>query len=181
MNININKLFPENRKDLIQSLELCDFLYEVSIKFGLNYRETNNESIRIFFKLISLWRDWEFKNIKEYRQLLYDHYYWKSRQYYYEKIEEFVSNKITIIDFINQVLYPILSDKDEANELLNDFQHQEKITLDPNSLGFSKIIISLIPVLEGYEDNIEETIFTEQEFREIIKKAFIQLKQYSIE
>lgn len=39
----------------------------------------------------------------------------------------------------------------------------------------------LIPVLEGFDQDPEESLFTEKKFRKIIENAVIQLDKYSIE
>ena len=85
------------------------------------------------------------------------------------------------MDFINQVLYRSLLEKRQGTELVDDFKSQATIELDPVSYGFSNIISDLIPVLEGFDQDPEESIFTEEEFREIIENAAIKLKKYSIE
>jgi hypothetical protein len=179
--MNINKIFPKSRQQLIESLEFASFLYDVHIPLMIKYRKTNNRSIKFFFRVVNWWRDWEFGQVSEYTQLLSDYPYWESRQYYCQRIQEFISNELSISDFISEVLYPSLSNKREASDLIDDFQRQASIELDPKSFGFSKIISGLIPVLEGFEEDQEESIFTEKEFREIIGNAAIKLEKYSIE
>ena len=179
--MNISKIFPKSRQQLIESLEFAYFLYDISISLTIKYRNTNNQSIKFFFKIISWGRNWKFDEVSEQSQLLSDCPYWKSRQYYYRQIQKFVSNKFSITDFISAVLYPSLSNKREASDLLENFQRQASIELDPKSLGFSKIISDLTPILEGYDEDQEESFFTEKEFREIIENAAIKLKKYSIE
>lgn len=65
--------------------------------------------------------------------------------------------------------------------MIEDFQRQSSIYLDPKSFGFSKIISYLIPILEDFDEDPEESIFTEEEFREIIKNMSIKLEKYFIE
>ena len=57
--MNILKIFPKSRQQLIESLEFSFFLYDISISLTLKYRNTNNQSIKFFLKLISLWRNWK--------------------------------------------------------------------------------------------------------------------------
>jgi hypothetical protein len=179
--MNIFKIFPKSRRQLIESLELSSFLYDISISLEIKYSKRNNPSIKFFLKVVSWWRDWEFGQVEEYEELLFDYPYWESRQYYCQRIQKFVSNELSILDFIPEVLYPSLSNKREAFDLIEDFQRQANIDLDPKSFGFSKIISDLTPVLEGFDENVEESFFTEKEFRKIIENLSIKLKKYSIE
>jgi Fe-S-cluster formation regulator IscX/YfhJ len=178
--MNISKIFPKSRKQLIESLEFSFFLYDISISLGIKYSKVKNPSIKFFLKVVSWWRNWEFNQVEEYQQLLVDYPYWESRQYYCQRIEKFLSNELSILDFIAEVLYPSLSNKREASDLLKDFQRQTSIDLDPKSFGFSKIISGLIPVLEGFDEDPEESFFTNEEFREIIENVSIKLEKYSI-
>ena len=66
-------------------------------------------------------------------------------------MQKFVSNELSIPDFIGEVLYPNLSNKRDASDLIEDFQRQAIIELDPKSFGFSKIISDLTLVLEDQE------------------------------
>jgi hypothetical protein len=183
--MNISKIFPKSRQQLMESLEFSSFLYDLNtsaaIHYRTKYRTTNNRSIKFFLKVVNWWQDWEFAQVREYKQLLFDYPYWKSREYYCQRIQKFVSNELSIADFIPEVLYPSLSNNREAFELLEDFPRQASIELDPKSFGFSKIISDLTPVLEGFDEDPEESFFTEKEFREIIENAAIKLEKYSIE
>ena len=179
--MNFYNIFQRSRRQLIESLEFASFLYDISISLAIDYRNTNNQSIKFFIKLLSWWRNWEFKQVREYNQLLVDYPYWESRQYYSQKIQEFVGGELSISDFIPEILYPSLSNKREASDLINDFQRQSSIDLDPRSFGFSKIISNLTPVLEGFDQDPEESIFTEKEFLAIIEAAALKLKEYPIE
>ena len=178
--MNIFKFFPKNRQQLIESMEFSSFLYEITISFGINYRKTTNPLIKFFFTVVTYWRDWEFNQVREYSQLLTDYPYWQSRQYNYQRIQAFISNDISIDDFIPEILYLGLSNKKEASALKEDFQRQANIDLDPKSFGFSKIISELIPILEGFDQDPDESFFTETEFREIVENLAVKLKKYSI-
>ena len=179
--MNISKIFRKNRQKLIKSLEFSYFLYDINISLGSKYRETNNISIKFFFQVVSWLYDWEFAKVRDYKQLLLDYPYWRSRKYYYQRIQKFVSNELSIADFISEILYPSLSNKKEAFDLIEDFRRQASIELDPKSFGFSKIISDLIPGLEGFDNDPKESFFTENEFREIIENTAIKLEKYSIE
>ena len=102
--MNISKIFPKSRQQLIESLEFSSFLYDISISLAIKYPNTNNLSIKFFFKVVSWWRDWKIDEVSEYKQLLSDYPYWESRQYYCQRIQKFVSNELSIPDFIGEVL-----------------------------------------------------------------------------
>lgn len=162
-------------------MEFSYFLYEINISLQIKYRKTNNRLINFFLKVVNWWQDCEFDQIKEYKQLLFEYSYWKSRQYYCQRIQKFVFNELSIADFIYKVFYSSLSNKEEAFDLIEDFQRQTNIDLNSKSFGFSKIISDLRPILEGFDENQEESFFTEKEFREIIENAAIKLEKNSIE
>ena len=162
-------------------MEFSSFLYDISISLAIKYRNTNNQSIKFFLKVVSWWRDWKINEVSEYNQLLLDYPYWESRQYYCQRIQKFISNELNIPDFIAEVLYSSLSNKRDASDLIEDYERQASIELDPKSFGFSTIISDLTPVLEGYDEDPEESFFTEQEFREIIENTATKLEKYSIE
>lgn len=69
----------------------------------------------------------------------------------------------------------------KAFDLIEDFQRQASIDLDPKSFGFSKILSDLTTLLGGFDENLEESFFTEEEFCEIIENAAIKLEKYPIE
>ena len=93
---------------------------------------------------------------------------------------KFVEYELSIADFIAEVLYPSLSNTNEARDLREDFRRQANIELDPKSFGFSNIISGLIPILEGFDEDPEESFLTEEEFREIIQNLLIKVEKYFI-
>lgn len=107
--MNFYNIFKRSRQQLIESLEFAYFLYDITISLEISYCKTNNQSIKFFLKVISWWRDWEFKQVSEYQQLLMDYPYWQLRQYYSQKIQKFVCGELSISDFIPEILYPSLS------------------------------------------------------------------------
>ena len=118
--MNFYIIFPRSRQQLIESLEFAHFLWDISVSFGIDYRKTNNQSIKFFFKIVRCWRNWEFKKVSEYEQLLMDYPYWESRQDYSKKIQKFVYGELSISDFILEILYPSLSHQKEASDLIED-------------------------------------------------------------
>ena len=95
-------------------------------------------------------------------------------------MRKFVAYELSTADFIAEVLYPSLSNINEARELAEEFRRQINIELDTRSFGFSKIISGLTPILEGFDQDPEESFFTEEEFREIIKNSLIKVEKYFI-
>ena len=74
-------------------------------------------------------------------------------------MRNFVAYKLSIADFIVEVLYPSLSNINEARELQKDFRRQTNIELDSRSFGFSNIILGLTFILEGFNFNSGENFF----------------------
>lgn len=95
-------------------------------------------------------------------------------------MRKFVAYELSTIDFVAEVVYPSISNSREGLELREDFRRQANLELDPKSLGFSKIISGLTPVLEGFDEDPEESFLTEEEFREIIQNSLMKLEKYFI-
>ena len=178
--MNIFEIFSKSRQELIESLEFSDFLFEVHRYSETKYQKSKNPLIKFSLKVLNCCRSWQYNQVRDYNQLLIDYPFWESRQYYRERMRNFVAYKLNIADFIAEVLYPSLSNIKEARELKEDFRRQKNIELDPRSFGFSKIISGLTPILEGFDQDPEESFFTEEEFREIIKNSLIKVEKYFI-
>ena len=95
-------------------------------------------------------------------------------------MRKFVEYELSTMDFLTEVLYPSLSNTNEARDLKEDFRRQKNIELDPKSFGFSKIILGLVFLLEGFDEDLEESFFTEEEFREIIQNSLMKAERYFI-
>ena len=50
--MNISKILPKDRQQLMESLEFSAFLYDVSISLVIKYRNTNNRFIKLFLKVV---------------------------------------------------------------------------------------------------------------------------------
>ena len=179
--MNIFRIFEKSRKQLIESLEFSEFLFEVHVYLRLKYLGTKNPLIKSSFRILDWVYSWQWNQVKDYAQLLTDFPFWRSRQYYQERVRKFLAYELSTIDFVAEVLYPILSDTDEAHDLRKDFARQATMELDPKSFGFSKSLLGLTPVLEGFDEDPEESFFTEKEFREIIENVLIKIENYPIE
>ena len=179
--MKILNIFPKSREQLIESLQFSYFLYDahnyLNTKYS-NYLRSKNRLIKSFLKVLDWCRDWQYNQVKDYQQLLTDYFFWESRQYYRERMRKFVAHELSTRDFVAEVLYPSLSDTREARDLKADFRRQAKIELDPKSFGFSNIISGLIPFLEGFDEDPEESFITEEEFREIIQNSLMKVEKY---
>ena len=178
--MNIFEIFTKSRHELIQSLEFSYFLFEAHRYLKTKYQKSKNPLIKFSLKVLDLCRSWQYNQVRDYKQLLTYYPFWESRQYYCERMRKFVAYELSIADFIAEVLYPSLSNIKEAQELTEDFRRQTNIELDPKSFGFSKIISGITPILEGFDQDPEESFFTEEEFREIIKNSLIKVEKYFI-
>ena len=74
-------------------------------------------------------------------------------------MRKFVAYKRNIAGFIVKVLYISLSYINEARELKKDFRRHINIELDPRSFKFSTIISGRTPILEGFDEDPEESFF----------------------
>jgi hypothetical protein len=178
--MNILKIFSKSRDKLIESLEFSYFLFEAHSHLKRKYSRSKNPLIKSSLKVLDWCRSWQYNQVKDYKQLLTNYPFWESRQYYRERRRNFVAYKLSIADFIAEVLYPSLFNINEARELQEDFRRQTNIELDPRSFEFSKIISGLTPILERFDQDPEESFFTEEEFREVIQNSLIKVEKYFI-
>lgn len=98
-------------------------------------------------------------------------------------MQKFVAGELGGSEFVDQVLYSILSHQKEAQSLREDFHRQATIELDSKICQFSIIILSLQLPLEAFDDEPddepEETnYFTEENLRKGIKLVLIEMEKY---
>ena len=172
-----SKFSEENRDELIRSLEFFQCLSTV-IKYVEINHASKNPLILDLLQILGRYRDSHWNQVKDYGQLLTDSVFWQSRKFYLEKLQNFVAGKLDGPDFVAEILYKILSDKNEALSLEEDFSQQRTVDLDPKSFQFSKIILNLLLPIEGFDENPEESFFTEDELREGVKLALKELEKY---
>lgn len=173
-----SKFSEENRKELIKSLEFFQCLTEVVNYLRSNYGQSKNPLILSLLQVLGWCRDSQWNQVKDYGQLLTDYVFWQSRKFYLEKLQKFVASELDGSEFVAEVLYAILSDKNEAQSLEEDFYQQRTINLDPKSFQFSKILLNLILPLEGFDADPDESFFTEDELRKGIKIALKAMENY---
>lgn len=172
------------KKDRNQSIEWLEFFYclaEVVNYLRVKYGKSNNILILNFRKLLEWCCSCLASQVDDYAQSLTDYVFWKSRHFYLESMQKFVAGKLNGSEFVDQVLYSILSDKKEAQSLEEDFQSQLTLELDSKSFQFSKIILNLQLPVEGFDNEPEEddeNYFTEEKLREGVKLTLIDMEKY---
>lgn len=63
-------------------------------------------------------------------------------------MRKFVGGELNALEFAQEFLDRLLADREEANNLLEDFQKQANIELNPNIFEFSKIILNFNNIQE---------------------------------
>ena len=81
-------------------------------------------------------------------QALTDKVFWGSSKFYRETMRKFVGGELNALEFAQEFSDRLLADREEANNLLEDFQKQANIELNPNIFEFSKLILDFELLLE---------------------------------
>lgn len=176
--MTISKFSENNRKEFIRSLEFFQCLTEVLNYLRNNYGQSKNTLILSLLQILGWCRDSQWNQIKDYGHLLTDYVFWQSREFYFEKLRNFVAGELDGSEFVAQVLYAILSDKNQALDLEEAFYQKRNIDLDPKSFQFSEIILNLLLPLEGFDADPNESFFTEEELRKGVKLALKEIEKY---
>lgn len=176
--MNILKVFEKSRKESIELLEFFYCLAEVVNYLQSKYGKSNNILIVNFIKFLEWCCSCLSSQVEDYAQSLTDYIFWQSREFYLESMRKFVSGELSGSEFVDRVLYPILSDKKKAQSLEEDFHRQVTIELDSKSFGFSKILLNLQLPVEGFDEDPEESFFTEEELREGVQLALLDMENY---
>lgn len=152
----MNLFFEKNKNHYIESLEFFYFLQELyTFSIGIE-RKSSNPLILNFLKIFEGFYLLESKKNNSYLQILTDHVFWESNEFYREMMQKFVSGKLNTLEFAEEFLDRLLADRKKANDLVEDFQKQVNIELNPNIFQFSKIILDFELVLEVYLNEIDE-------------------------
>ena len=77
-----------------------------------------------------------------------DFVFWKSKEFYRETMQKFVLGELNALEFAQEFSNRLLAEKAQSNILLEDFQKQADIQLNPKSFQFSKIILNFELLLE---------------------------------
>lgn len=142
-----------------------------------DYGKSKNILIVNFLNLLELSSSWYFSQVKNYCQSLIDYVFWQSRDFYFESLRKFVAGELNASEFVNRVLYPILSNKREADDLKREFSRQVNLDLDSKSFEFSKILLALILPLEGFDEEPVKNLLCISLFS-IFNKNLIECRPY---
>ena len=154
----MNIFLKKNRNKSIESLEFFYFLQKLFLSLRGTYGKSTNPLILDFLKVLEEFYSWEYKKIDPYpyMQALTDQVFWRSSKFYRETIRKFVGGELNALEFAQEFSDRLLADREEANNLLEDFQKQANIELNPNIFEFSKIILDFELLLEVYQNKVEE-------------------------
>jgi hypothetical protein len=84
-----------------------------------------------FLKVLEGFYSWESKKIYPYIQALTDQVFWGSSKFHRETMQKFVGGELNALEFAQEFSDRLLADREEANNLLEDFQKQANIELNP--------------------------------------------------
>ncbi len=184
----MNILKKKNRNQSIESLEFFYFLQKLFFSLRGTYGKSTNPLILDFLKVLEGFYSWESKKIYPYIQALTDQVFWGSSKFYRETMGKFVGGELNALEFAQEFSDRLLADREEANNLLEDFQKQANIELNPNIFEFSKIILDFELLLEVYQNEVEELetgessendlSFTQDSILEGVKHALEKTNKY---
>ena len=104
-------------------------------------------------------------------------------------MQKFVVGELNALEFAQEFSDRLLAEKAESNILLEDFQKQADIELNPKSFQFSKIILNFELLLEVYQNEMEELevgdqlsendlSFTEDSLKEGVRRELEKVNKY---
>lgn len=185
----MNIFLKKNRNQYIESLEFFHFLEKLFLSSRRTYGESTNSLILDFLKVLEGFYSWESQKISPYLQALTDQVFWGSSKFYRETMQKFAGGELNALEFAQEFSDRLLADREAANNLLEDFQKQSNIELNPNIFEFSKIILNFELPLEVYQNEMEELetgessvkddlSFTEDSILEGVKCALEKINKY---
>ena len=184
----MNIFFKKNRNQYIESLEFFYFLQKLFLSLRSTYGKSTNPLILDFLKVLEGFYSWESKKIYPYIQVLTDQVFWGSSKFYRETMGKFVGGELNALEFAQEFSDRLLADREEANNLVEDFQKQANIELNPNIVEFSDIILDFELLLEVYQNKVEELetressenelFFTQDSILEGVKRALEKINKY---
>ena len=149
MNINNIFIFEDNLSQSIESLQFFLFLKKVYFSMVKENGSKNNQ-IQEFIDAVGKNYYWQSYKIQNYITSLRDYVFWESSEIYLENMKKFVSHESSASDFACTVYFLIRNDKKESECLLEDFEKQATLELNPKIFQFSKIICDFELLLEGF-------------------------------
>lgn len=185
----MNILKKKNRNQYIESLEFFYFLQELFLSLVGEYGKRTNPLILDFLKVLKGFYSWESKKLVAYNQALTDFVFWKSKEFYRETMQKFVVGELSALEFAQEFSDRLLAEKAELNILLEDFQKQADIELNPKSFQFSKIILNFELLLKVYQNELKEIevgdqlsendlSFTEDSLKEGVRRELEEVNRY---
>ena len=184
----MNIFFKKNRNQSIESLEFFYFLQKLFLSLIGTYGKSTNPLILDFLKVLEGFYLWESKKIYPYIQALTDQVFWRSSKFYRETMQKFVGGELNALEFAQEFSDRLLADREEANNLVEDFLKQANIELNPNIFEFSKIILDFELLLEVYQNEVEkleieesseiDLSFTQDSILEAVKHALEKTNKY---
>jgi len=174
--MNIKNIFEDNRSQSIESLQFFSFLTKIYFSL-LEKNDSENNQIQEFIDVIGKNYYWQsFKN-KNYITSLKDYVFWQSREIYLENMKKFVSHKCSASEFACTIYFLIRNDLKESECLLEDFEKQATLELNPKTFQFSKIISDFEFILEGFALQ-RTTNLTDDKLRQIVKDILPKVQKY---
>ena len=184
----MNIFFKKNRNQSIESLEFFYFIQKFFLSLRGTYGKNTNPLILDFLKVLEGFYSWESKKIYPYIQALTDKVFWGSSKFYRETMWKFVGGELNVLEFAQEFSDRLLADREEANNLLEDFQKQANTELNPKIFEFSKIILDFELLLEIYQNEVEELetgessendlSFTQDSIFEGVRRALEKINKY---
>jgi hypothetical protein len=92
-------------------------------------------------------------------------------------MKKFVSHECSASDFACTVYFIIGNDRKEFECLIEDFEKQARLELNPKTFQFAKIISDFERILEGFISEPTNNL-TEDELRQIVKDILPKVQKY---
>ena len=152
------------------------------------YFELIRKSKELFDQGKLLWNYDKLENeeLVRYQMMLADDIFWQSRKQYLQTIEAFLSQKITVEEFIQEFDHLRGLNRQALERKEKNLETKNNLQLDPKSFGFTSIISSLARTINLFDPEIKEDKpelvgygISEQLLRFSIKKRFLsKIREY---
>lgn len=141
----------------------------------------NQRELELKGKIFAKENQKAYKILIKYEVNLWDHFEWENRQNFSRLIEDLLTRKISIDQYIKQ-LFEINSKTQSLIETLKlDFETLKKFEPNPASKGFSKFIEQLnsdCRIFEPNPDLQDEFEISEEELRHNAEEIFFKIQEY---